>query len=85
MSKEYLDKIAQLTNFEKEDILNRKFLLEDDTNIKIYYAPHNEFINKQAKILIVGIHPSGANGHRKEIFQENKKNLINIINNINID
>ena len=57
MFKEYLDKIAQLTNFEKEDILNRKFLLEDDTNIKIYYAPHNEFINKQAKILIVGITP----------------------------
>ena len=29
--------------------------------------------------------PSGANGHSKEIFQENKNNLINIIKNINID
>ncbi len=82
MFQEYIDRIAQLTNFEKEDILNKKFLLEEDTNIKIYYAPHNEFINKQAKILIVGITPGWTQTQiayktaNQEIKKKNKMNDI---------
>lgn len=54
---EYMERIKNLEKFEKEDILNEKFILEHSQNIKIYYAPHNEFINKKAKILVVGITP----------------------------
>lgn len=57
MFEKYVNSIIQLNNFNKEDILNDKFILEDSKNLKIYYAPHNEYINKQAKILIVGITP----------------------------
>lgn len=57
MFQEYADKIAQLNRFGKEDILNERFILENHGKIKVYYAPHNEFINKKAKIFIVGITP----------------------------
>jgi len=57
MFKNFVDKIAQINAFEKENILNEKFILEDQSKIKIYYAPHNEFINKEAQILIIGITP----------------------------
>ena len=49
--------IKKLNNFTKEDILNKKFELFSDNNMKIYYAPHNEIINTNAKIFIVGITP----------------------------
>lgn len=52
MFKEFVDKIAQINDFEKENILNEKFILEDEGKIKIYYAPHNEFINTKAQILM---------------------------------
>lgn len=59
MFDKYSDKIKKLDNFEKEDILSEEFKLYSDTKnrIKIYYAPHNEIINKNAKIFIVGITP----------------------------
>ena len=57
MFENYIDKIIQLNRFEKEDILNKKFLLEKDEKINIYYAPHNEFVNKKAKIFVIGITP----------------------------
>lgn len=57
MFNEYSDRIKQLTGFEKEDILNKTFELYKCSNISIYYAPHNEIINKKARIFIVGITP----------------------------
>jgi len=57
MFKKFVDKIAQINAFEKENILNEKFIIEDGGKIKIYYAPHNEFINTKAQILIIGITP----------------------------
>lgn len=57
MFDKYCDEISKLNNFEKEDILNKKFELFSNVNMKIYYAPHNETINKEAKIFIVGITP----------------------------
>ncbi|MBR1702129.1 MAG: hypothetical protein IJ716_09275 [Lachnospiraceae bacterium] len=57
MFNEYSDKIKQLTGFEKEDILNKTFELYRCSNFSIYYAPHNEIINKKARVFIVGITP----------------------------
>ena len=53
----YYDKIKRLSSFDKESILNEKFELYNEGNMKIYYAPHNETINNKAKIFIVGITP----------------------------
>lgn len=56
----YIDEIEKLPNkdkYEKKDILNSNFELYNKENISIYYAPHNETINKDAKIFIVGITP----------------------------
>ena len=57
MLSKYYNKISLMTNFEKEDILNKNFELYNKENMKIFYAPHNEIINKDAKIFIVGITP----------------------------
>lgn len=43
--------------YTKEELLTEDFLIEKENNIEIYYAPHNEYINPKAKILIVGITP----------------------------
>lgn len=55
----YVDKINKLPDgkLNKEGILNVDFFLEKENKLNIYYAPHNEYINKKAKILIVGICP----------------------------
>ncbi len=54
----YIDKINNLSDkFNKDDILNDDFFLEYENKLKVYYAPHNEYINKKAKIVIVGICP----------------------------
>ena len=53
----YSEKISNLQNFEKEDVLTDEFLLHSKDNLKMYYAPHNEYINKDARIFIVGICP----------------------------
>ncbi len=57
MFNKYCDEIKKLNNFEKEDILNKKFELFKKNNMEIYYAPHNEIVNEKAKIFIVGITP----------------------------
>ncbi len=53
----YAKLISEMNKFEKEDILSKKFELHSKSNMKIYYAPHNEIINKKAKVFIVGITP----------------------------
>ncbi len=57
MLNKYSYEIEKLTSFEKKDILNKKFELFSQNNMKIYYAPHNEIVNCNAKIFIVGITP----------------------------
>jgi len=54
---EFSFEIKKLNNFDKKDILNKKFLLIKKENMEIYYAPHNEIINEKAQIFIVGITP----------------------------
>lgn len=41
----------------KQELLTDQFLIEGVGDLEMYYAPHNEYINKQAKIVIVGITP----------------------------
>lgn len=43
--------------FTKQDLLTEQFLIEKEGTIEMYYAPHNEYVNKHAKIIIVGITP----------------------------
>lgn len=60
MDKYYLEQIKKLeikSKYKKEDILTDTFLLEKDDSINIYFAPHNLYINKNAKIAIIGITP----------------------------
>lgn len=45
---------SQLT---KQDVLTDTFRIENEGRLSMYYAPHNEFINRNAKIVIVGITP----------------------------
>lgn len=57
MFNEYSELIKKLKTFDKKDILNSNFELYNQNNMSIYYAPHNETINNEAKIFIVGITP----------------------------
>ncbi len=57
MFDKYCNEIDALTSFEKKDILNAKFELYSNKNMKIFYAPHNEIVNGNAKVFIVGITP----------------------------
>lgn len=57
MFDKYSEKIKSLSHFDKAHILTKDFLLLSKNNMEIYYAPHNEIINDNAKIFIVGITP----------------------------
>lgn len=82
MFENYIDKIIQLKRFEKEDILNKKFLLEKDEKINIYYAPHNEFVNKKAKIFVIGITPGWT--QTQIAFKTANEGLVNNVEIIDI-
>ncbi|RYG72365.1 hypothetical protein EU245_10855 [Lentibacillus lipolyticus] len=41
----------------KQDLLTTSFLMENDGDISMYYAPHNEWVNHNARIVIIGITP----------------------------
>ena len=43
--------------YEKYELLTKEFLIEKEGDIEIYYAPHNEYRNPNAKIFIIGITP----------------------------
>ena len=55
--KEAIKKLPIKDKYTKEELLTEDFLIDKDNNIEIYYAPHNEYFNKKAKIFIVGITP----------------------------
>ena len=73
MFEQYIKDILELEKFEKEDILNKKFLLVKNKNMEIYYAPHNEIINKKAKVFIIGITPGWT---QTKIAYETAKNCL---------
>lgn len=41
----------------KQDLLIDTFLIEQENELAMYYSPHNEYINDQAKLIIIGITP----------------------------
>jgi hypothetical protein len=51
-----IDEIRKLQNIDTSSIVSKKFLIEKDGDIEIYYAPF-DYINSKAKIAIVGITP----------------------------
>ncbi len=57
MFNKYCKEIEKLSGFDKDNILTKRFKLYSKNNLEIYYAPHNEVINEQAKVFIVGITP----------------------------
>ncbi len=57
MLEQYCTEIMKLESFQKENILTETFRLYRRDNLEIYYSPHNEIINEQAKVLIIGITP----------------------------
>lgn len=70
----YKEKINNLPlEIKKEFIINEQFKLSEEGKLSIYYAPHNEYQNVDAKIVIVGICPGWT--QTKEAFMEAKKSL----------
>ncbi|MBT2638227.1 uracil-DNA glycosylase family protein [Bacillus sp. ISL-39] len=56
----YIDKIADLPlkeSYSRGEILTSDFLMARENNIEIYYCTHNEYINKKARVFIIGITP----------------------------
>lgn len=45
------------SQYTKEDLLVENLLLAKDGPVEMYYAPHNEYVNRQAKVVLVGITP----------------------------
>ena len=66
----YTKRIKKITFINKKKIVSNNFLLKKDLNIKIYYAPF-DYINRKAKIMIVGITPGFQ--QMKESFQAIKQ------------
>ena len=57
---EFVDKIRELPlkdKYTKDELLTKNFLLDKESNIEIYYSPHNEYLNHAPKIIIIGITP----------------------------
>lgn len=57
-----LEQIAQLPQpnngrYQKADLLTKDFLLAQDGKLQIYFAPHNLYTERKAKVVIVGICP----------------------------
>lgn len=43
--------------WEKQDLLIPAFLMKREGDVEIYYAPHNEIVNTEAQVVILGITP----------------------------
>lgn len=54
---EVIKKLPLKNKYTKDELLIKDLLIEKHNNMEIYYAPHNEYINPNAKIFIVGITP----------------------------
>ncbi|RXZ00478.1 hypothetical protein [Fictibacillus sp. S7] len=43
--------------YSKEDLLTSTFLMEESGHLEMYYSPHNEAVNENGRIMIIGITP----------------------------
>ncbi|WP_139490874.1 hypothetical protein [Brevibacillus dissolubilis] len=41
----------------KEDLLRPEFLLQKEGAIEVYYTPHNELVNQNPKVVVIGLTP----------------------------
>jgi len=73
----YIQKIKELPigELDKHHIQNSNFLLDEKNQMKIYYAPHNEYLNKKARVVIVGICPGWT--QTKHAYKQAKRDLDN--------
>ncbi|MFC5652591.1 uracil-DNA glycosylase family protein [Paenibacillus solisilvae] len=55
------------------DLLTEEFLMERHGQLETYYAPHNEYVNLSAKIVIIGITPGWT--QMRIAMQEARKGL----------
>lgn len=56
--KEFAEKVHFLpSSLTKSDLLTDPFRLHQENELGIYYSPHNEFINRDASLVIAGITP----------------------------
>lgn len=55
--KEQIIRLPLKEKYTKDDILIPEFLIEKEEELEIFYAPHNEYINPNAKVFIIGITP----------------------------
>src|SRR5699024_3601018 len=65
-----LNPIRPLT---KHDLLTEPFLIDRSGDLDMYYAPHNEYINTKAKIVLIGITPGWQQMQRA--FEQAVKSL----------
>lgn len=84
MLRKYKRAIEQLPikdSYEREDLVNDSFLYDKDGNIEIYWAPF-DYINKDAKVFILGITPGWTqmelafNYTRKNIKDPDEKHVL---------
>ncbi|MFC4403841.1 hypothetical protein [Gracilibacillus xinjiangensis] len=54
---EFIEQLPDSRELKKEDLLTSPFLIEKENNLEMYYSPHNDYINENAVIVIVGITP----------------------------
>lgn len=72
----FLPRIKRLNPYRsltKKDLLINDFLIGSDGDLHMYYAPHNEYINNKAKIIIVGITPGWT--QMKTAYEQFSKGL----------
>ncbi|WP_413465994.1 uracil-DNA glycosylase family protein [Metabacillus litoralis] len=65
-----LDPTKPLT---KTDLLTEEFLIEKEGQLRMYYSPHNEYVNTSAKVFIIGITPGWV--QMKEAFTQLLKSI----------
>lgn len=66
----YIQQLPDPNQLEKNDVMGSNFLMKRSGNLEMFYAPHNEYINQHAKIVIVGITPGWT--QMKTAFQQAK-------------
>jgi len=61
--------------YSKKDLLTAQFLMDKEGPIEMYYAPHNEYVNRKAAVVIAGITPGWK--QMKSAFEQVRKSLEN--------
>jgi len=77
----HLKQLPMKDNFQKEDLMTDSFLFAKDNNVEVFWAPF-EYLNTEAKVMIVGITPGWTQMQlafqyvRKHIDAENREKVL---------